>query len=490
MAETDLLLGIDIGTSSSKGVLVSPAGEVLARATRPHRTSYPHPGWAEHEAESVWWADFVAISRELVAAADGRPLAGLAVSGIGPVLLPADADGRPLRPAILYGVDTRATREIDELTAELGADAILARAGTALSSQAVGPKWRWLARHEPEVYARTRLFLMASSYLVHRLTGEYVLDHHSASQCDPMYDLRAADWAHDWAEVVAPGIELPRLAWSTEVVGTVHAAAASVTGLPAGLPVAAGTVDAWAEAASVGVTEPGDTMVMYGTTMFLVRVLASPSPHPALWSTRGVGPGSYSMAAGMATSGAITDWLRGLVDSEFAGLVAAAGQAPAGGNGLLLLPYFAGERTPLFDPDARGILAGLTTRHGIGEIYRAALEGIAYGVRHNLETMPGTGRLVAVGGGTQGGLWTQIVSDVTGLPQQIPAEKIGAALGDALLAGIAVGAEPDITRWNPVRETVRPDPAAAEVYAEYYPRYRALYTATADIAHFLAARQR
>ncbi|WP_020673743.1 FGGY-family carbohydrate kinase [Amycolatopsis nigrescens] len=493
MAEP-LLLGIDIGTSSSKGVLVDPRGAVVARASRAHETSYPHPGWVEHDAETVWWADFLALTRELVVAANGRSLAGLAVSGIGPVLLPADAAGRPLRPAILYGVDTRAGREIDELTAELGAESIVERGGTPLSSQAVGPKWRWLARHEPEVYRRTELFLMASSYLVHRLTGEYVLDHHSASQCDPMYDLRAADWAADWAELVAPGIELPRLAWPTEVAGTVSAAAAAETGLPQGLPVTAGTVDAWAEAASVGVTEPGDTMVMYGTTMFLVQVLADPRPHPGLWTTRGALPGTYSLAAGMATSGAVTDWLRKLLGRDFGDLVGMAADVPAGSRGLLLLPYFAGERTPLFDPDARGIVAGLTTAHGAAEIYRAALEGIAYGVRHNLEAMSAAGgvagRLVAVGGGTQGGLWTQIVSDVTGTEQQIPAETIGAALGDALLAGVAIGAEPDIAAWNPVRETVRPDPARHEVYGEFYARYRELYPATSDIAHFLAGQQR
>ncbi|MDT7725118.1 MAG: xylulokinase [Actinomycetota bacterium] len=487
-----LVLGIDIGTSSSKGVLVTLRGEILARASRPHETSCPRPGWVEHDADGVWWADFLALSRELTAAAGDRPIAGLAVSGIGPVLLPADADGRPLRPAILYGVDTRASQEIAELTAELGAESIVDRAGSALSSQAVGPKWRWLARHEPEVFSRAQLFLMASSYLVLRLTGEYVLDHHSASQCDPMYDLRAAAWAEDWAKVVAPGIELPRLAWPTEIAGTVSAAAAAETGLPQGLPVTTGTIDAWAEATSVGVTGPGDTMVMYGTTMFLVQVLADPRPRPGLWTTRGAFPGTYSLAAGMATSGAITDWLCKLVGAGFAELTAEAAQVPAGSRGLLMLPYFAGERTPLFDPGARGVLAGLTTAHGRAEIYRAALEGIAYGVRHNLEAMRAAGgaarRLVAVGGGTQGGLWTRIVSDVTGAEQQVPAETIGAALGDALLAAVALGREP--RDWNPVRTVVTPDATATATYDEFYRHYRALYTSTVDITHFLAERQR
>ncbi|MFI6031051.1 FGGY-family carbohydrate kinase [Amycolatopsis magusensis] len=489
-----LLLGVDIGTASSKGVLVDPQGTIVARASRPHGTSSPHPGWVEHDAESIWWRDFTAIAGELAAAAGDRPLAGLGVSGIGPVLLPADADGRPLRPAVLYGVDTRASREIDELTEELGAESIVERGGTVLSSQAVGPKWRWLARHEPAVFGASRLFLMASSYLVHRLTGEYVLDHHSASQADPMYDLRAADWAADWAEVVAPGIRLPRLCWPTEIAGTVTAAAAAETGLPEGLPVTAGTVDAWAEAASVGVTEPGDTMVMYGTTMFLIQLLADPSPHPGLWTTRGVRQGSYSLAAGMATSGAITDWLRKLAGHGFGELVSAAAEVPAGSRGLLMLPYFAGERTPLFDPDARGVIAGLTTGHGLGELYRAVLEGIAYGVRHNLEVMAEAGgaarRLVAVGGGVQGGLWTRIISDVTGLAQEVPAETVGAALGDAYLAAVALGWSPDITAWNPVRSVVRPDAGRARVYDRFYQRYRALYPATSEIAHFLAAEQR
>ncbi|GAA4856997.1 FGGY-family carbohydrate kinase [Saccharopolyspora cebuensis] len=488
-----VLLGIDIGTSSSKGVLVAADGRIIARASRPHETSYPHPGWVEHDAESVWWADFVALVRELLPAAEGRQLAGLGVSGIGPVLLPADGAGNPLRPAVLYGVDTRATAQIDALNEELGAEEILRRGGSALTSQAVGPKIRWLAEREPDVYRRTEMLLMCSSYLVHRLTGRYVLDHHSASQCDPLYDLHERTWSAKWAPEVAPDLPLPELVWSTEVVGRVGAEAAAETGLPEGLPVTAGTIDAWAEATSVGVRAPGDVMLMYGTTMFFVQVLTDPRPHPALWGTCGAFPDTYTLAAGMATSGAVTEWLRGLFDGDFARLVADAGEVPAGSRGLLLLPYFAGERTPIFDPDARGVLAGLTTAHGRAELYRAALEGIGFGVRHNLEAMAEAGgaaeRLVAVGGGTQGGLWTQIVTDIAGREQQIPAETVGAAYGDALLAGVATGSAIDPDGWNPVTSVVRPDPERSERYERFYEHYRDLYEATARTAHFLAAEQ-
>lgn len=486
-----MFLGIDIGTSGSKGVLITTDGTVAARSERAHGISTPHPGWVEHDAETVWWADLVAITRELLDAAGSESVDGLAVSGIGPCLLPADAEGAALRPAVLYGVDTRATVEIAELRAEFGAEQVLSRAGSPLTSQAVGPKVRWLARHEPDVYARTRMLLMASSFLVHRLTGRYVLDHQSASQCVPMYDLHRREWATDWADSVAPGLELPELFWPTEIVGRVTRDAAAATGLPAGLPVTAGTIDAWAEATSVGVRAPGDAMVMYGTTMFLVQVLTDPRPHPGLWGTCGTWPGTYTLAAGMATSGAVTDWLRRLVGGDFADLVAEAGAVPPGGRGLIMLPYFAGERTPLFDPDARGIVAGLTLAHGRAELYRAALEGIGYGVRHNLEAMAEAGgrarRLVAVGGGTKGGLWTRIVSDITGLPQQLPAETVGACLGDAMLAAEAAGV--DTAGWNPVVTTVEPDPAHTERYAQYYQHYRALYESTRDTAHFLAAEQ-
>ncbi|MGH3872967.1 MAG: FGGY-family carbohydrate kinase [Pseudonocardiaceae bacterium] len=488
-----LLLGVDIGTASSKGVLVRDDGTVVATATRAHEVSMPRPGWVEHDADAVWWADFAAISTELTATVR-EPVAAVGVSGIGPCVLAVDGAGRPLRPAILYGVDTRATVEIEQLTQALGKQTILDRCGSILTSQAVGPKLAWLRAQEPRTWAATRRFLMAGSFIVHRLTGSYVLDHHSASQCTPMYDPLEHRWIDDWSELIAPGLELPRLCWPAEVVGEVQAAAAEQTGIPAGTPVVAGTIDAWAEATSVGVTDPGDVMLMYGSTMFLVEVLDRPRRSPQLWGTVGTFPGTYNLGAGMATSGAITDWIRKLTgESSFDPLVAQAEQSPPGANGLLMLPYFAGERTPLFDPDARGVLAGLTLRHHRGDIYRAALEATAYGVRHNLEAMRDAGgqarRLVAVGGGTKGGLWTQIVSDVLDAPQQLPRQTIGACLGDALLAAVGIGQVPRPAQWNPLSTTVEPCPQRAAVYERFYALYRQLYPNTREITRALAREQ-
>ncbi|RII14746.1 Xylulose kinase [Streptomyces sp. YIM 130001] len=491
-----LILGIDIGTSSSKGVLTRPDGTLVTQAVREHATDTPFPGRVEHDAERVWWSDFVALARELTtaAAASGERVSALGISGIGPCLLPVGAAGTPLRPAILYGVDTRAGDQIAAQTARYGQDRIAARCGSVLTSQAIGPKLQWLREREPDIYGATSRWYMASSWLAHRLTGAYVLDHHSASQCTPLYDLHTNSWIEDWCEEIAPGLEWPELVWPADVVGEVTADAAAVTGIPAGTPVVAGTVDAWAEATAVGATRPGDLMLMYGTTMFLVNFTAQPVSSTKLWGTTGAFPGTYCLAGGMATSGAVTAWLRDLTGSDYPTLVSEAAQVPPGAEGLLMLPYFAGERSPLFDPDARGVVHGLTLRHGRGHLYRAALEGTAFGVRHNLTAVTEAGgdphRLIAVGGGARE-LWTQIVSDVTGKPQQVPRHTIGAAYGDTFLAAVGAGlAEPgDIASWNPVESVVEPDPSRGPLYEELYGHYLDLYLSTRDTAHALAARQ-
>lgn len=486
------VLGVDVGTSSTKGVLVGLDGTVLASAVREHHVSRPRPGWVEMDAR-VWWDEFASIARELVAATQEIVVA-VGVSGMGPCVALADGDGVPLRPAILYGVDTRATAQIARLTSELGADEILSRGGSALSTQAAGPKIAWVAENEPSVFAQARKLFMPASWLAYRLTGAYVLDHQSASQCSPLYDSIAQEWYEPWARPIVGDIELPALVWADTVVGAVTPDAAEATGLPAGIPVVSGTIDAWTEAVSVGAQTPGDLMLMYGTTMFLVNTIADRITIPELWGTVGAFEGTRNLAGGMATSGAITGWLREIVGSpDYPTLLSEAAASGPGAHGLLMLPYFAGERTPIADPDARGIIAGLTIEHTRGDLYRAALEATALGVRHNVEAIRAAGgtieRVVAVGGGTQGDLWLQVVSDVTGLTQEVRTVTIGASYGAAFLAAGAV-ASVRIDDWNPVLRMVTPDARLAADYDELSVLYRELYPATADIAHALAERQR
>ncbi|MFB6554657.1 FGGY-family carbohydrate kinase [Streptomyces sp. NPDC056405] len=485
------VIGVDIGTSSSKGVLVGLDGTLIRSAVREHTPSRPGPGRFEMDA-AVWWREFTGLARELTAAGDVT-VAAVGVSGMGPCVLLTDEHDTPLRPAILYGVDTRSVRQIERIEKRLGAEAVIRRGGSALTTQAAGPKIAWIADEEPELYARARRLYMPSSWLVRKLTGAYVLDHHSASQCTPLYDTHACRWYAPWAAEVAPGIELPPLRWSGEAAGTLTAEAARQTGLPAGIPVATGTIDAWAEALSVGAQRNGDLMLMYGTTMFLVHTVPEPLISPSLWGTVGALPGTRNLAGGMATSGAVTNWLKDLFAAgDHAELTRLAAESGPGANGLLMLPYFSGERTPVMDPDARGVIAGLTLSHTRGDLYRAALEATGFGVRHNIEVIEAAGgdirRVVAVGGGTQGPLWTQIVSDITGRPQELRSITIGASYGDALLAAQLVQ-DAAVDDWNPVRATVTPSTGHTGRYADLYALYRQLYPATSAVVHDLAALQ-
>ncbi|MBY6062009.1 FGGY-family carbohydrate kinase [Microbacterium esteraromaticum] len=489
-------LGVDIGTSSSKGVLVADDGTILATATRAHEVDRPHTGWVEMDAR-IWWDEFVAIARELREAHPDALITAAGVSGMGPCVLLADEHDEPVRPAILYGVDTRAAEQIDRMTDELGPEEITRIGGSTLTSQSAGPKIAWVADEDPDAWQRAKRLFMPASWLARKLTGAYVLDHQSASQSSPLYDIENERWHDVWWQQYADGIEQPPLTWAGEIAGTVTATASALTGIPEGTPVITGTIDAWSEAVSVGAHGDGDLMLMYGTTMFLIATGAQTLRTPSMWTTAGAFAGTRNLAGGLSTSGALTAWLKDLTDADYPQLLAEAEASGPGARGLLMLPYFAGERTPIQDPDARGVIAGLTLSHGRGDLYRAALEATALGVRHNVETMRAAGadirRIVAVGGGTQGRLWLQIVSDATGLAQQIPATTIGASYGAAFLAASATapaGQEPRIDTWNPVTETITPDPAAQPVYDELFDRYQRLYAGTRDVVHELAAVQR
>jgi xylulokinase len=502
-----LLMGIDVGTYSSKGVLCTTTGEVLAQHQVEHGMSVPRPGWAEHDADGVWWRDVCAISRTLLAAAHatGDDVAAIAVSALGPDLVPLDAQGRALRPAILYGIDTRSGKEIADLNARFGAEDLAELGGMALSAQSTGPKILWLRHNEPDVYARTRYLCSASSFLVYRLCGEYVLDYLTAAFYNPLFDIRALTWSDRLAEAIVGDVPLPRLAWPGEAVGQVTPRAAQETGLRPGTPVTAGTIDVFPEAISVGILYPGDMMIVYGTTTCLALVLEELAPSKTMWMSPYAFPGLYCLLAGMATTGALTRWFRDNfarqeMDAEMSGglnayaaLTAEAELIPPGSEGLVILPYFSGERTPLNDPDARGVIAGLTLAHGRGHLYRAILEATAYGVAHNLQVMKQSGavprRAVAAGGGAKSELLLQIVSDVTGVEQELPMQTIGASYGDAFLAGLATGlvSRSDLrSEWVRIVRTFAPDWARTELYQAYYDVYRSLYPHTVEDVHTLA----
>jgi xylulokinase len=486
-------LGVDIGTFESKGVLVDSKGEIVGSAAKPHKMIVPRPGWAEHRAREDWWDDLSSITRAILdeTGVAPRDIRAVACSAIGPCMLPVDAAGEPLMNAVLYGVDGRAEREVAELMERIGEDVLLDRCGNALTSQSVGPKILWLRRNRPDVFEKTARVLTSTSYLVFRLTGEYVIDHYTAANFSPLYVVDKLDWSSELADDIIGLDKLPRLAWSTEIAGGITAEAARRTGLAEGTPVTAGTVDAAAEALSVGVTRPGDMMLMYGSTIFIIMLTDARVRDPRLWYAPWLFQGQHASMAGLATSGTLTHWFRDQVARDldpaaaFALLANEAETSPPGARGLIVLPYFSGERTPIHDPFAKGCLFGLDLTHTRGDIYRAVLEGIAYGTNHVIETYREVGqapaRLLAVGG-TKNRIWCQATSDISGIDQILCEKTIGASYGDAFLAAVAVGdAEvDDIAAWNPVTSTIGAEDSP--VYDRQYRLFRRLYEQTKDIA--------
>jgi xylulokinase len=481
-------LGIDIGTFETKGVLVAHDGTITATASRPHKMLVPRPGWAEHRADEDWWGDFVFVTKALLAQSglDPHQIKAVAASAIGPCMLPVDAEGAPLMNGVLYGVDTRATDQIAALNARIGEDVILAACGNALTSQSVGPKILWLKETQPELFARTAKVLTSTSYLTWKLTGEYVIDHYTAANFSPLYDVGRQDWTDDLADFL-PLDRLPRLMWSSEIAGRVTAAAAAETGLAQGTPVTCGTIDAAAEAVSVGVAAPGEMMVMYGSTIFIIQVTGTPVRDARMWYAPWLFPGQHASMAGLATSGTLTHWFRDQLarDADFATLAAEAAASPKGAKGLICLPYFSGERTPIHDPHAKGVFFGLDLTHTRADLYRAVLEGIAMGTAHVFETCAevgaAPGRVLAVGGGTKNALWLQATSDIGGVVQHVCEKTIGASYGDAFLAALAIGAvrPGDIRAWNPDASTVTPEVVPA--YGVQYPVWKRLYLQTRDL---------
>jgi xylulokinase len=500
-------VGVDIGTYSSKGVIVREDGIVVASHIIAHDLEMPRPGFFEHDAERIWWHDFVEIVHSLLqkSGLDPKQIIGIGASAIGSCVLPLDESGQPLRPAILYGIDTRASDEIAFLERELGRDTIFERSGMHLSSQASGPKILWIRNHEPEIFQKTRWFLTSQAYLVYKLTGQASIDVYTAGGYIPLYNVFQRKWVNDAANMITTLECLPKVYWSAEIVGRVTAGAARVVGLAEGTPVVAGTTDAASEALSAGVADIGDMMLMFGSSIFFILKTAALLRTQRFWSSNFLEEGTFAFTGGMSMAGSLTTWFRDQFAQKemeqekkgrgnaYTALAAEASAAPIGSKGLIALPYFEGERTPLHDPKAKGVWFGLSLKHTRGDLYRAILEGVAFGIRHNLEVMADEGvrpkRILVAGGGIRNPLWMRIVADVCNVELAIPDQQNGASYGDAFLAAVGTGlftSLSEIGQWVKTKEILRPDLENHARYELYYKIFRDLYTCTQPLMHRLA----
>ncbi|TMB85231.1 MAG: carbohydrate kinase [Chloroflexi bacterium] len=485
-----LLLGIDIGTSATKLVLLDPAAGIVAEASTPAGYQSPHPGWAEANADG-WWRNVCSGVPKLLELAGiaSTDVAGIGVSGMVPAIVLLGDGDQVLRPSIQQN-DARAVAEIDWIRARTEADDILRRTGSPVTQQSVGPKIRWLRAHEPEVMASVRHVCGSYDFIVHRLTGEWSLERNWALESG-LYDLATADWDDDMLALTeTPRAWLAPIRRPTDIVGPVSAAGAAATGLAAGTPVAAGTADHVASAFSAGVIHPGDLLVKLGSSGDVLYCTPDARVDSRLFLDFHLADDRFLPNGCMAASGSLLVWFRdnfapGLT---FASLDKEAAAIPEGSDGLLVLPYFLGEKTPIFNPRARGTIVGLTLSHGRGHLFRSLLEGISLGFRHHLEVFRETGTLPVrarcTNGGADSALWRQITADVLGLPLERLAGHPGSSLGAAFVAGRGLGLFSDweeIERFVVVSDTVEPNSAAVATYDALYPLFRETYERLKDL---------
>ena len=449
------LIGLDVGTSGVKAVAIAEDGDLLASAEESYPLSTPRPGWAEQDPEDWWRAAEACLAR--------LPEGPVGLSGQMHGLVTLDGDGRVLRPAILWN-DQRTAAECAEIEERVGLERLIELTGNRALTGFTAPKLLWLRRHEPTVYEQIRHILLPKDYVRFRLTGERAIDVADASGT-LLFDVAGRRWSGEVCEALEiPAAWLPDAYESTEVAGAGDQAAAAV---------------------GVGIAAPGPVSVVLGTSGVVFAVLPgyAPDPQARVHVFCHAVPGTWHAMGVMLSAAGSAAWLRGVLDADLDELEAAASEWAPGVEGLLFAPYLAGERTPHADPNARGAFTGLSLRHDRGALWRAALEGVAFGLRDSLELLrslgvrPEVGR--ASGGGTRSRLWLRIVASVLDLPLEVMASQEGSAFGAALLAGVRAGTFADVaeaaSRCVRAVETIEPDPAWVVAYADTYERYKLLY---------------
>ena len=487
-----MFLGIDVGTGGTRAVLVDRAGRVVASSAAEHAAIRSEQiGWAEQEPEDWWRATREAIAGVL--AQDeraGGKIEAVALTGQMHGCVMLDAKGEVLRPALIW-CDQRTQPECDWLEETIGRARLIELVSNPALPNFTLTKLLWVREHQPEIFARIEHVLCPKDFVRLRLTGEYAMDMQEASGT-LLLDVTHRRWSEEVAE--AAGIPmgwLPRLFEGPEICGLISEAGAMATGLAEGTPVAAGAGDQGAGAVGMGIVGPGSVSATIGTSGVVFAATDTPALDrlgrlhtfchavPGMWHVMGVTNG-----AGLSLR-----WLRDTFAAgmEYEALTAeAAGIAP-GSDGMLWAPYLFGERTPHLDPEARAAFTGITASHGRGHFVRAVMEGVAFSLRDTLELFAELKIPVETirlgGGGARGALWRQIQADVYGQPVELLAAEEGGAFGAALLAGVGVGAWPDVemacAATVHVAEVIAPK--SADAMGEAYGRFRRMYPALREI---------
>lgn len=502
---TKYFLGIDVGTYESKGVLIEENCRISAELAVRHELENPKPNHFEHDAEKIWWGDFCKLSRQLVekAGIDTKEIACIGSSALGADCLPVDENCRPLRKAILYGIDSRADKEMAYLAELYGPDRVNQIYGRPLCSSDVAPKILWIKNNEPEIYQRTFKFLTSTSYLTAKLTGNYVIDKFLINTFAPAYG-KDGMIDEEACRLFCRPNQLAHCAGTTDIVGLVTAQAAYETGLAEGTPVITGTDDSGAEAISTGVFQPGDMMIQVGSTCYMIYCSDRLVLDDRIWHDEFIIPGTYSVSAGTNTAGTMTRWYRDTLFFDALARQEQGGQnayeamlgnlepIPAGSDGLITLPYFAGERTPINDPFARGVIFGLKLSHTRDHMYKSALESVGFSIGQHLDILKEHDlplkKIMAVGGGSKNIPWLQIIADITGETVKTSEVTMGAAFGDALMATLAVGLYKNYADFNEVIKLGRiitPDMHNHELYKQYRGIFDKLYIDTKNLMHLL-----
>ena len=498
-----MFLGIDAGTEAVKAGLFDADGQLVALGSRPYPTYFPRPGWAEQDPAD-WWASLVGAVRDCLSAAPVSPDAvqGLCADATTCTLLPMGANGQPLRRALLW-MDVRASAQATSIF-DSGHEA-LRYSLAGVSAEWMPPKALWLKQHEPDIYDQTACFIEFADWIAYHLTGRMAANINTVTQRWYYHQ----GWPLDFYGQVGLGDIEDKLPDAIlplgEVVGSLSAAAADALGLPAGIPVAMGGGDAFVGLLGLGVVRPGDLGLVMGSSNVLSGLSTSAFHAPGIFGScpDAVIPGLHLVEGGQVSTGSILNWFKRHFAEGLAAQAAAQGLSlyqmldeeaavvPVGSEGLIVLDYFQGNRTPHTDSQARGTILGLSLGATRGHVFRALMEGIAYGTREILETFARhdfqTERMVACGGATRSPLFMQIYADVTGQTLYTTRQPEASLLGSAVLAAVGAGVYDDLAQASQamvqISDTYQPNVQNHAAYQFYFDQYRRTYRQLREIMH-------